>query len=849
MPTVGRLALACGLALCSFQSVHAQEQQDASSSAAAESTPTEIDAIVVTGRSGATRRTKAETSYSLTDIDEERLRLQAPTSVTEAMKSVPGFWVEASGGEASGNIRARGVPVDGFGSVNILEDGMPVQHDPALGWLNGDQAFRLDETIERIEVVRGGPSSVFYSNAPAGVINFIPRQVGDEASGVYKLTVGDDGLRRYDFYTGAPLGNGWKAWIGGFWRSEDGIRDPGFKANDGGQVRAGFGRDFDNGSFSFDWKHVDDRVALYLGIPMQREGAEIRAVPGIDGSHGTLAGPETERLQMLKADGSLYDFDNSLGTHVQRDQYTAKFEYGAEDGWQFRDTLRYSTTDTQRNGVFGNQVYGVPAFLDQAADLLDDRLAAIPGYAGLQLRYVNDPSQPVDPLTVNGNGLMIVGGLRAVTPRVLELANDARLVRRFEFGSQSHDLTFGYYYARFDQDFDRYSSSVLLDVQDQARLLDLYAVDADGNPLQSITDGGFWQYGYEWENASGRSKTHAFYVADEWQVNEQLRIDAGVRHERVQTEGWVELRGPVSAGDTWPTSQILTGSGTFLGYDESFSKTGWTVGANWQFTPRSGLFARWTSAFRLPNLSSFITRNSNCTPAELEACLAANTPPVIQTMDLGEVGYKFSDQSFDLFATLFYTKYDNVGFSDTKFDLNGNRVTNRGEASTRTVGLELEAAWYPTPLFDLQLTATVQEPEYRDLRYSEIVDGQPVLRDFVGNQLVRVPKHSLRLVPGLNLLDDRLRLQLTYEYQGERYADTANSVRLPSYDVWSASARYQVNDRWSLFLYGDNLDNSLGLTEGNPRAGELQSGDAGANVFLARPLLGRQYRAAVMYQF
>lgn len=849
MPAVSRLALACGLALCSFQNLHAQEQQPTSSAETPALTPTQLDTVVVTGRAGTGRRTKAETSYSLTEIDEERLRLQAPTSVTEAMKSVPGFWVEASGGEASGNIRARGVPVDGFGSVNILEDGMPVQHDPALGYLNGDQAFRLDETIERIEVVRGGPSSVFYSNAPAGVINFIPREVGDHASGVYKLTVGDDGQRRFDFYTGAPLGDGWKAWMGGFWRSADGVRDPGFKANEGGQLRAGFGRDFDTGNFSFDVKHLDDRVALYLGIPMRREGGEIRAVPGIDGNYGTLAGPETEHLQMLMADGSRYDFDNSRGTHVERDQYTAKFEYGADDGWQFRDTLRYSTTDSQRNGVFGNQVYGIRAFLDEAGAALQPLLASLPGAAGLQLRYVNDPSQAVDPLTLNGNGLMVLGGLRGVTMPMKELANDARLSRRLDFGSQSHDLTFGYYYARFDQDFDRYSSMVLMDVRDQARLLDLYAVDADGNPLLKVTDDGFWQYGYEWENASGRSSTHAFYLADEWQVNDRLRIDAGVRHEKVNTEGWVEIRQKVDQG-TWPTSQMLTGSGTFLDYDENFSKTGWTVGANWQFTPRSGLFGRWTSAFRLPNLSSFITRNSNCDPADIEACLAKNTAPITQTMDLGEIGYKFSDQAFDLFATVFYTKYDNVGFSDYVVDIaTGVSSTRRGEASTRTTGLELEAAWYPTPLFDLQLTATVQEPEYRDLRYTELVDGAPVLRDFVGNQLIRVPKRSLRLVPGLNLFDDRLRLQFAYEYQGERYVDTANSVRLPSYDVWSASARYQVNDRVSVFLYGDNLDNSLGLTEGNPRAGELQNEDAGANVFLARPLLGRSYRVALMYKF
>lgn len=172
----------------------------------------DLDRVIVTGRAGVGQRTKAETSYSVTNIEEETLRMQAPTSVTEAMKSVPGFWVESSGGEASGNIRARGVPVDGYGSVQLLEDGMPVQHDPALGYLNADQAFRLDETIDRIEVVRGGPSSMFYSNAPAGAINFIPRQVGDQAEGLLKLTVGDDGLYRTDFWYGAPVGE-WKAGV------------------------------------------------------------------------------------------------------------------------------------------------------------------------------------------------------------------------------------------------------------------------------------------------------------------------------------------------------------------------------------------------------------------------------------------------------------------------------------------------------------------------------------------------------------------------------------------------------------------------------------------------------------
>ena len=134
--------------------------QPASSDEATSASTADFKEVIVTGRAGIDQRTKEETSYSVTTIDQKKLRQQGPTSVTESLKSVPGFWVESSGGEASGNVRARGIPVDGFGSITLLEDGMPVQHDPALGYLNGDQAFRLDETIDRIEVVRGGPSSI-----------------------------------------------------------------------------------------------------------------------------------------------------------------------------------------------------------------------------------------------------------------------------------------------------------------------------------------------------------------------------------------------------------------------------------------------------------------------------------------------------------------------------------------------------------------------------------------------------------------------------------------------------------------------------------------------------------------
>ncbi|WEK02279.1 MAG: TonB-dependent receptor [Candidatus Sphingomonas phytovorans] len=787
----------------------------------------EASDIIVTGRAGTGQRTKAEMSYSVTRIDEEALRLQAPTSVTEALKSVPGFWVESSGGEASGNVRARGVPVDGFGSIQLLEDGIPVQHDPALGYLNGDQVFRLDETIERIEVVRGGPASLFYSNAPAGAVNFIPRKVGDKAEGLVKASLGADSMYRMDFWVGAPIGD-WKVALGGFYRSEGGVRDPGFTANRGGQIRATVSREWERAKVSLDVKRVDDIVGFYTGIPMRTYAdGKIRAVPGFSGNYGTVAGPETQRVRMIQGDGGTYDFDNSVGTQVKRTQITGKFEFEPWDDWKISNVTRYNDTGTQRNGVFPNTLQSASSLLTQQVGLLGQA----PGATALQFRYATSPGQIFDTANQNGNGLVIVGGLRGLTLPVKEFMSDTHISHRFEMGSTTHDITFGYYFAHIDEDFSRYSSTALLDVRNNSRLLDLVAVDGAGNVLKTFTDHGIYKYGYEWENAHGEQTSHALYLADEWQITPNLRVDGGVRWETMRTRGTVGLKKTVNLG-TPATSSILTGSGVYANYDKNYAHATWTLGVDYQFSKHAGLFARYTSANRLPSLGNFVT--------------SPTSTPVIQTMDLGEIGLKYSSPLIDVYATGFWTKYNNVSFTNYRFDLNGPAISETRYADTQTFGLELEGTVRPVRWFDLSATATLEDPRYKGLTY---VDASKKTFDFDGNRLIRVPTVSLRLVPGLNLLDGRIRLQGSWEYEGARYVDTANSVRLPAYGTINLSARFDVSRSLSLYGYVDNLNNSLGLTEGNPRAGELQNADAGANTFIARPLIGRNFRAAVMYRF
>src|SRR5262249_17229394 len=152
------------------------------------------------------------------------------------------------------------------------------------------------------------------------------------------------------------------------------------------------------------------------------------------------------------------------------------------------------------------------------------------------------------------------------------------------------------------------------------------------------------------------------------------------------------------------TSQMLTGTGQFAHFDETFDKWGWTLGANWQFTERSGLFGRYTSAFRLPNLSTYTT-------AGLSVASPTLTRPTIQTMDLREVGYKYANDWGRVYATAFWTKYDNVGFTNNVFNLNNNTTTTQQlYANTRTYGLELEGGFYPVSWFDVTYSATLEKP-------------------------------------------------------------------------------------------------------------------------------------------
>lgn len=793
-----------------------------------------FDEIIVTGRAGGVDLRKAEASYAITTLSDESLRLTNPVSAAETFKQVPGFWVESSGGEGSNNVRARGIPTDGYSSVALHENSLSVQYDGGLGYLNADQSFRFDETIARVEAVRGGPASIFAPFAPGGIVNFITRRGTENPGGRVKYTWGQYDLHRVDAYYGARVTDKIGVFVGGFYRQSNGMRDMGFTAEKGGQVRGTIDYDDGENRIMLDVKHIDDRVPFYLPVPLTfGAGREIADVPGFNSRKDTLAGPDIDDVLIKNVD-SPYSFDLTEGSHTKLTQVSLSADLRINEVFGIQSRLRYKDADILRNAMFptGN-VTDVGTFL---AGVAPGVLASFPGSVSLRAQYV-DGSDVLNSST-NGNGLVVGGNLLSVSVPIEEMIGDNRITAEVEAGGR-HNLALGMTVGGYSYRFDRYMGTALLDVIGNARRVDVVALNAAGAVVGRATDNGFQRYGSLYDNVGVDVDNLALYAGDEWQITDALRIDLAARWEQTSISGLVANKRTVNLGDptTLADNQVITGNGTFTPIDRRYDDWGWTLGVNYQFTPYMGVFARYTDTFKLPSAGEF---NGNAT----------RTDQISVPIMMAELGFKYGSRVFNLFATGFYSKFEGLSFTDARFNTTTNSYEFRTVfADTETWGVEVEALIRPADFFDLSLQATWQDPQYKGFTYTEVVGGQPVVRDFDGKQLIRVPKVAIRAVPGVNLFDGRFRAELEVEHYTKRYPDVANSQELPAFTLLNVNARAQVTDYLAFGLNVTNLTDELGLTEGNPRAGSFNTGDPTAKYFLARPTFGRTIRASVTFDF
>ncbi|UKB77893.1 TonB-dependent receptor plug domain-containing protein [Chryseobacterium sp. MEBOG07] len=227
-----------------------------------------IDEVVITGNSNP--KSSIKTSTSISTLKQADIINSSPRTTAEIFRTIPGIRAESSGGEGNSNITVRGVPVSAGGSRYLLiqEDGLPVMQFGDIAFGTQDQFTRFDSFVSRVEALRGGSASVFASNSPAGIINFITK-TGEKAGGSIMQQVGLNYKNfRTDIDYGTPLGKDFYIGIGGFYRGGDGPRKTGYTSNNGGQFRLSLLKKFEKGSVRIYGKYLDDRTAAYMPMPI-----------------------------------------------------------------------------------------------------------------------------------------------------------------------------------------------------------------------------------------------------------------------------------------------------------------------------------------------------------------------------------------------------------------------------------------------------------------------------------------------------------------------------------------------------------------------------------------------------
>lgn len=323
---------------------------------------------------------------------------------------------------------------------------------------------------------------------------------------------------------------------------------------------------------------------------------------------------------------------------------------------------------------------GLNSLNTQAAFLSSVRSNALRAFGprgATDLRFVYATNGAPYAADANGNGLVGVNTFQSIQNPIEEMVGLLELGHVYETAIGRHDVKLGVYGTVADWAHDRNDGIGLTEVRDNARLLDVVAVNAGGQVVGRVTDTGVVRYEARFANATGGYGDAAFYVSDEWQVTSKLRIDASFRYEKIWIYGTSEGVRTFNLGDpdTLADDQVVAGSGTNVAFSPSFDDKAYTFGVNWQFMPSAGVFARYTNTYRLPQIGQYRDQ------VQLVGVRS-------QSIEQAEGGVKFQKPWGSLFATVFYNSFQDVQFNNTFVDPATFRIVQEiNYGDVRTIGL------------------------------------------------------------------------------------------------------------------------------------------------------------------
>ncbi len=734
---------------------------------------TSFSDIVVTATRQPIR--KIQSTTSITSIGEEELKSIQPESVAEALAYSPGVTVANSQGrKASYNI--RGFP-SGNTYVTTMLDGLPLNGFASRS-AGQTEYLAFDNSIERVEVVRGSGATLFGRAAGAGAVNLIQRRGGDEMEGNVSFTYMNNVMNeghpaegdldyRADFNVGGPIADGIKFGVGGYIMQDSGYKEWAQKDK---------GRQF-SANVEFD---LGDAVNLMVyGILSNNQFNNLTDSP-FDLGKGEIA-DGWDNSNTFYGDNSQLDFESTLRTSA-----FAPVQFTQPILDVNGNEIKQNQADDNREEVIGG-LGGLTASITLSDNITLVEKFRMSSYGWRDQNEVTFSSfysagDRILRLNANSNG------------DISDLINDLRLQISAGSGSSKHLFSVGSYYSAAK--YDRFGG--------------LHWYTADVNPRP--TYGWFGPPGTPPPNVFSLSSTTshqeenvlAFYAGDEMVFNDKLSVNVGFRWDRMT--GFFNNDPEEIDGLDYDPAEL----------DENeldFSNWSGSIGANYLLAPRTAIYGSFVRAFSLPSVGLN-------TPLPEKDEIVWNT----------EIGARFGLGDLGVDIGLFNTTINNrVAVVFNPNSTTGQTFIPVPVGDNTVTGAELQLTYAPQSVKGLILrgSLTLQNSQYKadsdgngfeialgtidddgDDTTPEVIEadldnlfglnvitsqkegsvGNQVI-DVSGNQVQGTPNLIYSLVAGYNTKSYGVSFDMV-TYAG-RYASALNLIETPDLTVANANAYYR----------------------------------------------------------
>lgn len=757
------------------------------------------DEIIVTGVAKAT--TVFQSSGSVSSLASKEIEDLAPRSINELFRSIPGVKSEDTGGDANANIKVRGLPIASGGSryLSLQENGFPTLLVGDVQFSTADSYLRVDSTIGSVQSIRGGSASTQAPNAAGGIINLIskkPTERGGSIAGTFGI---DYETFRLDAEYGDVLDNGIYYHIGGFARTGEGVRDTVGNFEEGYQIKATIGKDFDRGNLALHFKRLDDRVPTFLPLPaiVQNDGS-IGPLNGLDLGSGTTSLGITDTAVRFDPDTN----SNVLDTDTEGFQAEVT-SIGIEGSFDLTETLTFNAKGRWAD-ISGNFFAPFPAGLDASSQNPDGTFAGGPANINFVL-------------------------FNTSVPDVGNLFGDVSLTGDFDFITVRGGIFYG----------DQASEQIWSFNDARATLVGGEFITNDPNNLFLNPADGSFINGQSFGNPNFGNCCTVYWdfdieqIAPYFSVNldlGDLTVEGSFRRNenRVSGEfinfgtaivGPFDNNGDGTIGTNEQGAQIFDPAALVTtAYDADHNT--FSFGANYQVTDTLAVFGNYSEGASLtaPDRSTgnLVIENG------------------VGTSPDGDLFLNFVDQ-FEFGARL---RFDQGTLSVVYFDAQVAEAAQFEVTTTSVIQTEFDSS-------GIEIEGIFDFDNGFGIRGNAVFTDAEIVGPIGGANIGNTPRRQADYVINLNpyYIGNDYDLGLNIFTTGDAPVQDSNQFDLPAYTTVGAYINYSLTDNLVVSLNANNLLDAEGFTEGeegNPAIGQFVR---------FRPINGRTISATVRLNF